>query len=433
MSCRLPLLLVALLLGCPLPPTPDDDDSVDDDDSSMPDDDDDSSTPDDDDATQGDDDDATEPAVPIEERMLVIYNVDEAASQALAEYYVAARGLPSEALCPTSPGAIDVIDGDAYSAGVAQPVLDCIAGDWDRYLILVTTWGMPYRVTGDAHDLADNSTITLASLDALLARPHHHDDLPVFPAYSPYYRDASSVGGSYDPGLPIDVWRETSGETFYLVNRLDGPTPELAQRLVDDALAAEEAAAAGTLTGTAYVDRGWQERLEDDAFGSYQSVEWDLTRLVQVFEAAGFVTVYDENPEEIGTAPALLEGSDALYYGGWYSFNNYNDVWDWNFGSISLHFDSCSACDPRGGSNWSANVLERGAVATMGAVAEPYVAGLMAYDQFYRFLFQGYSYAEAAWMATPVCEWMATFLGDPLYRPYGADPLLPQDWQPEEL
>ncbi|MEE2827564.1 MAG: TIGR03790 family protein [Myxococcota bacterium] len=408
------LLLAGLLLLSACPQPADDDDSA--------------GTDDDDSASADDDDDSAPAPFDWSDRVLVLYNADEAESAALAAHYADRRGLGEDALCPTWPGAIDVVSPSVYSAGIAQPLLDCIAGDWDRYLVLVTTWGMPYRVTEAVRDLTDPTSVVPASVDALLTFPHHHEDLPLQPSWNPYFHEGESLVGSYEEGLSIAEWREQTGTTYYLVGRIDGPSPTVARRLVDDALAFEGEAP----SGSAWVDRGWQERGED-SFGSYASVEWDLTRLVQIFEAAGFTTSYDEHPEEVGTAPAPESAEDVLYYGGWYSFNNYNDVWGWNPGAISLHFDSCSACDPRGGPNWSANVLERGAVATMGAVAEPYVAGLMHYDQFFRYLFQGHSFIEAASMSTPVTEWMAVFLGDPLYRPYGASPLLEPDWQPPEL
>ncbi len=420
---RLVVVLGLLLCGCPTV-SDDDDDSTADDDDSAGDDDDDSGDVDD------DDDDSVEPPAPVTDRMLVVYNADEPDSLTVAEHYVAARGLPESALCPTTPGGTTVIDASAYSAGVGTAVLACIDGRWDHWLQFVTVWGMPYRVDGAARDLADSANVVPAALDALLTQPHHHDDLPVSPTFAPYYQAADSMNGVYDPGVPFAEWADAPGSPYYLVTRLDGVTPDDAARLVDDALAVE---AGAPLTGLAYVDRGWQDRGTSDDFGSYQAVEWELSRLAQIFEAAGFETVYDETSTEIGTDPAPLTGPDALYYGGWYSFDNYNDVWDWNFGSISLHFDSCSACDPRGGTNWSASVLQRGSIATMGAVAEPYVAGLMAYDQFYLYLFQGFTLAEAFYMATPVGEWMAMFLGDPLYAPYANEPLLPPDWQPPPL
>ncbi len=425
MRAALAALLALGLVGCP---TVDDDDDVTDDDDSAPSDDDDSGSDDDDSGSDDDDDDVQ----PVTERMLVVYNAEDPDSQTVAEHYVAARGLPPEALCPTTPGDPVEVEVSVYSAGVATPVLGCIDGEWERYLLFVTVYGMPYRVTGSVYDISGSGDLRPGALDALLTRPFRHDELPLQVGWAPYAAAGWSEDGIYEEATPIAQWREESGETYYLVSRLDGATAEDAMRLVDDAIAAEEAAAAGELTGGAWVDRGWQDRGADD-FGSYASVEWDLTRLAQVFEAAGFDLTYDETAAEVGTEPAPLTGDDALYYGGWYSFNNYNDVWDWSFGAISLHFDSCSACDPRGGPNWSANVLQRGAVATMGAVAEPYVAGLMSYDQFFLYLFQGASFAEAGYQSTPLSEWMAMFLGDPLYRPYGAEPLLPPDWQPPQL
>jgi uncharacterized protein (TIGR03790 family) len=194
--------------------------------------------------------------------------------------------------------------------------------------------------------------------------------------------------------------------------------------LVDDALAAEALAQAGLLTGLTCVDRGWQA-MTNDEFGSYASVEWELLRTQEILAAEGFTVLYDENPEEIGTAPAPLRCDGALYYAGWYSFNQYNDVFSWAPGAVGFHFDSCSACDPRGGANWSANGLQRGVIGTMGAVYEPYVAGLMGYDHFFHNFFSGLTFIESGWRATPITDWMATFLGDPLYAPY-ADRLSPR-------
>jgi uncharacterized protein (TIGR03790 family) len=358
-----------------------------------------------------------------------LYNAALPESLAVAEHYVQVRGIPSESLCPLTPAAPDAVSVADYSKGVAEPVLACIGGDWDRWLFLVPVWGVPYRVDGAARDIANASNIVPASLDALLSEVWRYDDLPLSLTWNPYAREAASADGIYEPPLAIADWRESTGDTFFLVSRLDGASPEDAMRLVDDAVAAEAAAAAGTLSGLACVDRGWQP-LADDEFGSYASVEWDLLRLNEIFIEAGLATLYDELPEEIGTPPAPERCDDALFYGGWYSYNVYHDVFTWNPGSVGFHFDSCSACDPRGGPNWSANALQRGIAATMGAVWEPYVAGLMGYDQFFLYFLNGHSFAESAWMATPITHWMAIYLGDPLYSPYRGMPLLPAGWTP---
>jgi hypothetical protein len=46
------------------------------------------------------------------------------------------------------------------------------------------------------------------------------------------------------------------------------------------------------------------------------------------------------------------------------------------------------------------------------------------YDQFFAYLLQGANFAEAGYESTVAAYWMMVWVGDPLYRPYGADPLL---------
>ena len=412
-----------LLAGCPQAPVDDDsvamdDDTSGDDDSAIVDDD--SSTDDDsaaDDDSAGDDD---LPGPPWwEDRILLVYNENIPESLAVAEHYAAARGLDLSVLCPVAPSDPAVVSRTDYELNVADRVLACIDSEWDRYLLFVTFWGVPYRVDAAAHDLADGSVITSASLDALLTRPHHADDLPVSPSWNPYYEAPDSEAGTWPAPTRFADWRAAYSEHYYLVGRVDGATAQAAMDLVDDSLVAEELARSGQLDGLACVDRGWQA-MTDDEFGSYASVEWDLLRTKEILEEHGFTVLYDENVAEIGTEPAPLRCDGALYYAGWYSFNQYNDVFSWAPGAVGFHFDSCSACDPRGGPNWAANGLSRGVVATMGAVGEPYVAGLMGYDQFFVGFFDGLTFIEAASQATPVTDWMATFLGDPLYAPYAA-------------
>ncbi len=383
--------------------------------------------------TAGDDDDSAEETPNAAERlkdsMLVLYNAEEEASLEVAEYYVAQRGLPPDSLCPTWPGDLSEISIEDYQEGVAGPVIDCIDGAWDATLVLVTTWGLPYKVLSAVLDIGPSTDYWHASLDALLTYPHHNDDLPLAATYSPYARSSTSSTGEYEAGQGFGDWREETGTVYYLVGRIDGATAAEAMALIDRALDGEERAAAGELVGTSYVDSGHSEETED-TFGTYGSVEHDLERLEEVFEEAGFPPVRDDSSAEFGTEPAPLSCPNALYYGGWYSFNNYNDVFTWQPGAVGFHFDSCSACNPRGGENWSANALSRGITATMGAINEPYVAGLMGYDQFFLYFFQGYTFIEAGAMATPITEWMATYLGDPLYCPYCNDPLLDAGWRP---
>ena len=232
------------------------------------------------------------------------------------------------------------------------------------------------------------------------------------------------MAGSYDPYVPWDELlpdiEAEIGLPAWMVTRIDGVDAEAALDLVVRAEEAQALANAGTLAGTVYVDgRYGDAEPSTDEFGSYESGEWNMWGTRTIFESLGlYEVVWDGNSEEFGAEPAPAECPDALYYTGWYSYNNYNDAFTWAPGAIGGHLDSCSACDIRGSTSWSANALQRGITATFGAVNEPYVAGMPEYDQFFLYLLQGATYGEAAYESTRVGLWMMTWLGDPLYTPY---------------
>jgi len=57
----------------------------------------------------------------------------------------------------------------------------------------------------------------------------------------------------------------------------------------------------------------------------------------------------------------------------------------------------------------------------LGNVYEPYLSLTTHFDEFERRLRTGATFAEAAYAAQPALSWMATFIGDPLYRPFKTD------------
>jgi hypothetical protein len=89
-------------------------------------------------------------------------------------------------------------------------------------------------------------------------------------------------------------------------------------------------------------------------------------------------------------------------------------------GAIAVHIHSFSAAtlrDPR--ANWAAPLLAHGAAATLGNVYEPFLALTPHLDLFVDRLRNGFNFAESAYASEPVLSWMTTFVGDPLYRPFG--------------
>jgi uncharacterized protein (TIGR03790 family) len=351
-------------------------------------------------------------------RTVVIANPMMAGSTDVAAHYAAFRAIPDDHQCEVPSADGTILPGTEYEAWLST-VMGCVDALGPHIHYLIPVYGVPYKVAGRIADIANSANIATVSLDALLV--YGDDSLALTEALlNRYYQPGNSVTGVYEAYIPFGELRLDDALDYFMVARIDGADADAAKALVDRTEAADMLAARGMLSGTVYVDgnRGIPHPTTDE-FGSYESGEWNIIGVEKVFTADGtYPVVADYQSAEFGTSPAPLTCPDALYYAGWYSFGNYNDVFTWNPGAIGGHLDSCSACDIRGMQDWSAQALRRGITATFGAVNEPYVAGMPEYDQFFKYLLDGASYGEAAYESTRVGAWMMVWVGDPLYRPY---------------
>lgn len=366
---------------------------------------------------------STSATVPVgfteESRVVVIYNPDAEGSEEVARAYADLHGLEELQLCGIPATTDSTLAYADYSAYISS-VHDCIGTVGPQVHTLVPVYGTPYKTADRIEDIGTGTAVTV-SLDALLV---FGTDARLMKAavYNPAWQESDSMAGTYDPWIPWGELREAYGDELYMVVRVDGADADAALALVDRFAESIDAAAAGELDGIVYVDGryGDTEPLTD-AFGSYESGEWNMWGTRNLFEELGwYEVIWDGNDAEFGTEPAPTECTDALYYAGWYSYYNYNDCFTWNVGAVGGHLDSCSACDIRNPGTWVGSALIDGITFTFGAVNEPYVAGMPEYDQLFRYLAEGASYGEAAYESTVVGGWMMTFVGDPLYRPYAA-------------
>ena len=72
---------------------------------------------------------------------------------------------------------------------------------------------------------------------------------------------------------------------------------------------------------------------------------------------------------------------------------------------------------------WVGPLLAHGATATIGSVYEPYLAATPDMNAFFwRFVYSGFSLAEAAWASQNSVSWQNLVVGDPLYRPFKPRP-----------
>src|SRR5262249_28660799 len=112
----------------------------------------------------------------------------------------------------------------------------------------------------------------------------------------------------------------------------------------------------------------------------------------------------------------------ALFYGGWYNYSRYNDVWEWLPGSV--------VCDLSSASTFGTEALRHGASAASYILSEPYLAGHQRPNILLYYLLHGFSFAEASTLATPTMGWMPINEGDPLYTPLGSNPRIKDTFVP---
>src|SRR5262249_9848760 len=153
--------------------------------------------------------------------------------------------------------------------------------------------------------------------------------------------------------------------------RLDGPSAELAMKLVDRALEVEKKG----LSGKVYVDaRGigykFDPKKPGDAYG-YGGYDESLREMARLLEKeARLPVVLDDKPALF--APKSCP--DCALYCGWYSLANYVDAFTFAPGAVAYHIASSEAVTLRNPKTklWCVNLLHRGVIATLGPAAGPY-------------------------------------------------------------
>jgi uncharacterized protein (TIGR03790 family) len=213
-----------------------------------------------------------------------------------------------------------------------------------------------------------------------------------------------------------------------MVARLDGPSPETAKRLVDDALQTEETG----LQGTFYIDaRGMKENNtnKDNKKNYYNLYDSHLRRLYDIVRKHSAMEVVLDNQDELFPEKSC---PDAALYCGWYSLGRYIDAFSWQKGAVGFHVASSEASTLRKPNSqvWCKRMLENGVAATLGPVKEPYLQSFPLPDRFFPLLMTGkHTLIEVYYRTTPYLSWRQVLIGDPLYTPFKKNPIIDPDWQ----
>lgn len=344
---------------------------------------------------------------PAAAETVVVFNPAFPGSAELAAYYAKKRGIAPGRLVGLPCAVTDDISRADFDQTLRQPLRQAFernrwwpAAGKPAVRVLALMRGVPFRVTRalDPKEAGQEDEASVDSELALLA-----ETKPALSGFAPNpYYESRQRFGHFDPASRL-----------LLVGRLDGPDDATVRRLIDDALAAEGSG----LSGRSVIDLALKD-------GPYQLGEDWLRECVRSHRLAGIPVYADRNADLI---PAAWPLPDTILYFGWYRDQPGGALADAGFrfarGAVACHLHSFSAARLRHpDQHWTAPLLQRGAAATLGNVWEPYLPLTCHLDVLNQRLLAGFTFAEAAWAATPALSWMQVVIGDPLYRPFARPP-----------
>jgi uncharacterized protein (TIGR03790 family) len=296
--------------------------------------------------------------------------------------------------------------------GQPEHLLSRVIASKIRYAVLC--YGVPLKIREDS----DISEPVAQKMLPELRRNEAAVDSEL--AWLPFLRMGVPLSGplpNWTYGVTNTAWlNPTNG--ILIVARLDGPTAEIANALVDKAVQAEHEG----LWGRAYFDAQGIPKTDTNFFLGDQ---WMLGA-AEISRELGFETTVDDQP---ATFSADFPMSQIAIYCGWHDEHVSGPFTlpqvEFMPGAFAYHLFSYSAMTLRSPTeDWCGALLAKGATCTLGFVNEPYLALTPNVAFFMRAFGSGYTFGETSYAAQPVLSWQTTVIGDPLYRPFGKSPQL---------
>jgi uncharacterized protein (TIGR03790 family) len=363
----------------------------------------------------------------LKRHLLVVYNENNSFARELAYLYANVRDIPSNRILAIECPDRESVPRDVYENQIEKPILNYLKEhDWIRFAstsvnyfgvsypveiavendiwAIVLIRGIPLKIDKKTDEIAppqisNRFASNVAAVDSELSvlpvqglpsagmLPNRYFNSPVFQPFGPEW-----------------------SKHMILVTRLDAPLPGQVKKMIRDSVRIERTGLYGRtiFDGRGITDKGYQ--IGDD---------W-IFNSAAAFDQAGYFPVIDREEPLIPLSEPL---ADVAVYAGWYygTINGFVKRDDFQFrpGAIAYHIHSFSAQTLRfSDKNWAGPLLDRGAAAVMGSVAEPYLQFTPHLDRFFSALLEGHTFAEAAYFSQPSLSWMITIIGDPLYRPF---------------
>jgi len=353
------------------------------------------------------------------DEVLVVVNDSSPLSMAVAEYYVALRGIPAENVLHLASGTTtaETVDRATYNAQVRDPIRDYLEVEHPelrlRILCIVTTKDVPLRVNGPGG--------ALASVDSELTQ-----------LFTGYVGDDGQNSWLVNPYVGVHVsfrrFRDEMGfgnRISYLVTRLTGYQTNVdpGTGVPQDILGLMERSVAPPEAGIFLLDK------DPTKTGGYAIGNIWMDEANTLLGPLGETTVVNEGTTFVHNQPDIVGyaswGSNdcctagAPYYGEVPPGSG--DVYPGDFlprAICTTYVSTSGRTFTDGNQNYGqslvADLVRQGASAACGHVYEPY---LNAVSQPHRLLpayARGFSVAEAYYQSVGFLSWMNVIVADPL-------------------
>ena len=400
------------------------------------------------------------------EEVAVIVNTESKDSLRIGELYARLRNVPARNLIRISAPVNEGISRTDYEELIAGPVRKAITGLYNEgkeIRCIVTTYGVPLRVgpmrplifpeerirkyeklinekdreisllkeerkkNREEKEKADRKLVNelnriINKLELEIRKLNI--ELDSLKGHNTAAAVDSELALLFVPGHQLTGWLPNPEYIFnreryrnyigriLMVSRLDAPTPELAEGLVRTAIEVEQTG----LSGKVYLDaRG---KTGKDAYARFDE---DIRRTARILKNGSMPVVLDNNSRLFrwGEAPS------AALYCGWYSHKKYVDAFRWSKGAVGYHVASSEAVSLHNPKRkyWVKSMIEKGVIASIGPVREPYLAAFPPPSVFFPLLMSGkYTLVEVFTMTNPFLSWQMILVGDPLYNPFKNNP-----------
>lgn len=399
--------------------------------------------------------------------ILLLTNRNEPESKKIAEYYCKQRGVPAENIVALDLPKVEDISRRDYETKLRTPVRE-ILNEKKSVKVLLAIYGVPLRVGGQEPSAEEKEQLkevepklkeaeeAVKKLEEKLKAPDA-EKAKLNDELAPLRKERSRLTerkmrlshqqseAAVDSELmlirlekyPLTRWhlntlhwqvpqKVRDQEPLPIMTcRLDGPSPERILKLIDDSIAVEKEG----LRGNVYVDaRGIKFDPKSENGYGYGGYDESMREMAELLKKGEKLKVTLDDRDELfqeGTCP------DCALYCGWYSHGNFIDSCKFNRGAVAWHLASSEAVSLRQKDCklWCKNLLEKGAVATLGPVLEPYTIGFPKPAEFFGFLATGkYPLVECYARTTNFTSWMTTLVGDPLYNPFAKNPQVREEW-----